>query len=254
MPKHGKLKHSVTAFSELKLAYDEFCQAINGSRIKWEMLESLHEELFKGGRFVWLKQSPRFSKTVYPSLFEDLLVLGEARALEAASLPSRWDLSHVNRCLESQLNKLLLAFIWKQGDFNKVESVLLGIQSVASQSLANCARDDVEEQMDSDSRGNSPAVMYQFGRHLADPLNEPIFDQHTYRAYRLLSTNSSIVQTDWNTRAGLLAYFVSPVQEARRGEGSNRSKGIRKTKRDLHTRRDEALGTYRIGVLCPSRS
>jgi hypothetical protein len=38
-------------------------------------------------------------------------------------------------------------------------------------------------------------VIYQFGRHLADPANNPIFDQHTYRAYQLVEAVG-----DWKTR------------------------------------------------------
>ena len=67
---------------------------------------------------------------------------------------------------------MLLGFIWKQGDYQKVTHVLEGLRGAALSPAAS-------------------VVLYQFGRHLANPMEEPILDQHSCRARPLLTKGFS---------------------------------------------------------------
>lgn len=101
----------------------------------------------------------------YPSLFSGLRILEGGKGLSAAGLPVTWPPGEIAKSRETDpLVALLLAFIWKQGDFNKVNHVLEGIRAPA------------------ESPTGKSVVLRQFGRHLAQPLMHPIFDQHTNRA------------------------------------------------------------------------
>lgn len=111
----------------------------------------------------------KYATDRYPSLFSDLPILNGERGLSAAGLPQDWPPDDIaERLQRNPLAKLLVAFIWKQRDYLKVKRMLAG--------LLNPDEMPTEE----------PVVLHQFGRHLANPLEYPIFDQHTNRAYRLL--------------------------------------------------------------------
>lgn len=66
----------------------------------------------------------------------------------------------------SPLEKLLLAILWKNGDFGKELHIIEGI--IGNKSL-------VEK--------TTGHVFYQFGKRLNDPENQPIVDQHILRAF-----------------------------------------------------------------------
>jgi hypothetical protein len=67
------------------------------------------------------------------------------------------------------LGHALLAFVWKQGDLQSFGHLVEGLTG------SKRIRAPLE-----------PAVMFQFGKHLRSPLSEPIFDQHTFRAFEVL--------------------------------------------------------------------
>jgi hypothetical protein len=101
----------------------------------------------------------------YPSLFSGLRILEGGKGLSTADLPVTWTPGEIAKLREADpLVAFLIAFIWKQGDFNKVNHVLEGIRAPAK------------------SPTGESVVLRQFGRHLAQPLMHPIFDQHTNRA------------------------------------------------------------------------
>ena len=78
------------------------------------------------------------------------------------------------------LTKLLYALSWKQGDINKINHVIRGILNSDNE----------------DKEGSSGPVLFQFGRHLAQPHAEPIIDQHVIRAYSVWKANSAIEAED----------------------------------------------------------
>lgn len=82
------------------------------------------------------------------------------------------------------LEKLLLAILWKNGDYGKEEHIIKGIKYKS---------DDYNNK-------NGKFVFWNFGRYLNDK-QLPIFDQHTKRAYIYLEqcskTKESEVYTDY---------------------------------------------------------
>jgi hypothetical protein len=70
--------------------------------------------------------------------------------------------------LETPLEKLLYALVWKNGDLQKVAHIVKGAADVRPASLIN----------------GPGQVFRQFGRHLADR-SESIVDQHVLRAFEL---------------------------------------------------------------------
>lgn len=91
--------------------------------------------------------------------------------------------------LESATTQLLYAFLWKQGDLQKVKYIVQGIN------------------------GNEPVpdsgmVLYYFGKHLADK-KHPIIDQHVIRAFAMAS-NKEIYNVGLLTKKdkeNILAYI-----------------------------------------------
>jgi hypothetical protein len=69
---------------------------------------------------------------------------------------------------KSDFEKTLLAYIWKQGDFNKFENFLKSFS-----------------QPELDAKKKRGHVFHQFANHLSNP-NEPIIDQHVLRAFKAL--------------------------------------------------------------------
>jgi hypothetical protein len=158
-------------FWELREAFLTWRNALQGHQSSTESIdfEHLYGIMFEDTKFGYLKRKrrPHFNQKSYPSLFDEFEVFDKLANPSWAGLPKSWSLEEINGALKrSSFARLLLAFIWKQGDFLTFEGLLSGLQ-------------------DSLESGKSSAVMHQFGRHLKDPLNSPIFDQHTSR-HRLL--------------------------------------------------------------------
>jgi hypothetical protein len=72
----------------------------------------------------------------------------------------------------SATEKLLLAILWKRGDFNKIHSVVKG----------------VFDQVDANSEYG--VIFEQYGRSLVN-IDEPIIDQHTLRAFCLYNKTAN---------------------------------------------------------------
>lgn len=135
----------------------------------WQVFEHLYKNIFGEKEFSNLKgkQRPHFNDKSYPSLFDGLNILGEDGTPNWEGLPNEWSLEDINENIkDNPLAKLLLAYIWKQGEYPRVALVLNAING----------REPPE----------NPAVMPQFGMHLKAPLSNPIFDQHTSRQMLLL--------------------------------------------------------------------
>lgn len=74
--------------------------------------------------------------------------------------------------LKSPLEKLLYALAWKKSDVHKLQKIISGVDH-AYRGVTAFPKTGV--------------VFYQFGRHLASPREEPIVDQHTIRAFTILT-------------------------------------------------------------------
>jgi hypothetical protein len=106
---------------------------------------------------------------MFPSLFSSLPIHAREGipAIDLDALPQDWRPASISaKTTDNSLARFLLAFIWKQGDFDKVKHVLAGFVG---------------------TEDTSAVVLRQFGRHLKSPLMQPIFDQHTARHTMLYS-------------------------------------------------------------------
>jgi hypothetical protein len=129
-----------------------------------------------------------FDGEKFPSLHGELPLAGN---INRSKLPLRWNLKALNDSTSTDLERLLLAYIWKRGELWRVQHVLAGLRDNSNGSLRGSS-DDVDEKSD-----DGPAVMWQFGKHLANPKAEPIFDQHTSRhrvIYEWLAEGHELVQ------------------------------------------------------------
>lgn len=67
--------------------------------------------------------------------------------------------------MKTQIEKLLYAVLWKQGDLSKIKHIIEGVENKGSI-----------------SDKKSGMIFYQFGRHLSNPI-EPIIDVNVLYAY-----------------------------------------------------------------------
>lgn len=166
-------------FQELRgtfLEWQQFLDSDREPRAAQLFMEQYHSLV--DNRFAYLKgnRKPAYDENSYPSLFHKLAIFGDAQFDDAKvpvwdALPETWDPEEINKALgTSSLARLLLAFIWKQGDYPTVKHVLNGLKGRPQPEGAS-------------------AVMHQFGQHLKAPLENPIFDQHTSRQKLLLDKN-----------------------------------------------------------------
>jgi hypothetical protein len=114
-----------------------------------------------------------FDTEKFPSLHDSLPLAGKIRR---KSLPIQWNFEALRTSMRTDLERLLLAYIWKRGELWRVEHVLAGLDD----DKRKLARESSEEKQE-ETGEEGPAVMWQFGRHLAKPDAQPIFDQHTSR-------------------------------------------------------------------------
>lgn len=75
-----------------------------------------------------------------------------------------------NSEIKDPLSKLLYSLAWKNGDLGKIEHIYNGI--VAG---LNNPSENVKQAI----------VFHQFGKHLTNPKEQPIIDQHVIRAYAI---------------------------------------------------------------------
>jgi hypothetical protein len=73
--------------------------------------------------------------------------------------------------LNSSVSKLLYLMVWKQGDLDKFDQIVEGLNSEKELTVAY-------------SKKNKSFVFFQFGRHIM--FNEPIVDQHSIRSFAAL--------------------------------------------------------------------
>jgi hypothetical protein len=132
----------------------------------------VYAQIFTDDAFPNLKGNsrPHYDIEKYPPLSETLLANGPLAAPPAWQTPA--ELLAI-AAADSPLAQFLAAYIWKKGEFDRVKLVRAGLTAAAGDTLPP-------------DGGTDAAVMWEFGRHLARPDTAPIFDQHTYRAFRRL--------------------------------------------------------------------
>jgi hypothetical protein len=163
---------------------DQWIKTVEQIYGKWRaFLVSEHDQESTFQAFYVQEVEPRFKKAKlsralfdtakFPSLHDSLPLAGK---ISRKTLPKEWNLETLRTSVRTDLERLLLAYIWKRGELFRLEHVLAGLDD----DERKLARESLEEK--SEERGEEgPAVMWQFGRHLAKPYAQPIFDQHTSR-------------------------------------------------------------------------
>jgi hypothetical protein len=179
----GKTTRSVEEFREVASAIDQM---------------ATHWRCNRNGRYD--KMPPwRFNERMFPSLLDDGVgIIRGGAGLQLPSTLSKWDVASAHEHVTDPVARLLLAVLWKNGDFQKVQLVLAGVLGQLPQQVLSPLRsaqgaeetntpnpeDRLEDEPDQLLQTRS--VFLQFGRHLASPQTQPIFDQHTSRAKILL--------------------------------------------------------------------
>ena len=180
----------------LRAAVDAVVAMLETERpITPDIIRRVYNEAFADERFPELKgkMDPRFDLTVYPRLPDAYFVREPASASEKQmNWQNAEDLIKLaaDGC---ELTRLLAAYIWKRGELGRVKQVLNGIKDSHK---TKTGRTVAAENQDEDDDG--PAVMWQFGRHLANHVSNPICDQHTFRAFVILQEAQRSNPLDFN--------------------------------------------------------
>jgi hypothetical protein len=131
-----------------------------------------------------VKSRPQFSEDIYPPLPINLLDAKSTNQIPKWN--SAKDLLALATKDSSTLARILAVYIWKRGELGRVRYVREGILAAMAKATsstgthAGYGSDPLADEID------GPVVMWQFGRHIVSARNQPIFDQHTYRAYKIL--------------------------------------------------------------------
>ena len=161
---------------EVKDAYKSFSKIISlGLPNNLEESEKIRNGIFSDSAFPGLqgKKRPHFDTKNYPSIGTDIPLVNINGVCDCANiiLPKSMgpiDISAYITKNPDPFIELLLGLIWKQGDFNQLTMLFKGVRNIPLEP-------------------SDRVVMWQFGRHMCSPLSEPIFDQHTFRAFVLLN-------------------------------------------------------------------
>lgn len=116
---------------------------------------------------------PRLEFKINPKEIEELINNGTLTF-------DKKNLLTINQEDLNPLTRLLFALVWKQGDLQKLKSIIKGI--------IEAQKPDTEE--------NDSLVFYSFGNHLGNPETNPIVDQHVVRAVKLYNNLTEIDLTD----------------------------------------------------------
>ncbi len=146
----------------------------------------------------------QMSPDVYPRLYmnftqADLEILTTYASLNSSELLAQ---------ASTPLERLMIATIWKNGDLQKVRHIAEGLGYGLGRATSL------------DKKSSGP-VFKQFGRHLAAPSEQPIADQHTLRAYRMLRDDHAgdKVHLKDTSTGDEIARYVAWVQRMAGGDG-----------------------------------
>jgi hypothetical protein len=131
-------------------------------------------ELLKHARMIIGDKSHKLHKYLnnYPKL---PFVIDSVDMCEISELKKFPDPIYLKRNW-TPLEKILYATLWKDGKLKSIRRIIEGAESAFS---------------NNPSMPSSPVVYHYFGRHLTDQVKEPIIDQHSIRAHRLISNKDS---------------------------------------------------------------
>ena len=186
-------------FTCLRTAYDESLNMLTmHPSLTADRFQDIYSRHFSKDSFRLLrgtpKSQPQYDQNLYPSLFSDLAILGPEghKSWNPDQIPSNMEelKEAVRSTNDDSLARVLLAFIWKQGDLNTLIHVFSGFRAGSRR---------------------SSAVMWQFGQHLREPLKTPIFDQHTSRSKLLLENFDS-----WNDKNALLKFVKNSLPKGQK--------------------------------------
>jgi hypothetical protein len=179
----AKEKVLVIESQELRSAVEAVRELLENSSLTAAGICGVYDEHFADAAFQTsvFKSRPQFDEATYPPLPLGLLAGLEG---EKSTWKTAAELLECVRNDTSPLARLLAAYIWKRGELSRVVHVRSGFVSVRSVGDKDGATPPLEGSVET----GDAAVMWQFGRHLANPLTHPICDQHTYRAFVVLET------------------------------------------------------------------
>jgi hypothetical protein len=168
---------------DLKTAVREVHQLLTSAILGGETVQSIYDKIFHGQSFPDYKKAkskPCYSVLVYPKLTAEFF---DPKIRSAAQSSICWDSAADLLALaakESPLTRILAGYIWKRGELTRVKRVVEGIIDVSPPG------DGAESVQATKTKAPTGAVMWQFGRHLADQSSNPICDQHAFRASIML--------------------------------------------------------------------
>jgi len=139
-----------------------------------QLLDDLRTDMYANVKLV------AFNETTYP----DLPNVTEETLEKMREFLT--DKGHLVRNINSELEKnplalLLYSILWKNGDRNKFEPILHGLNDRKLDKNKHKEDYDILQNV----RKNSSYVFFQFGKHIRNR-DEPIVDQHTVRAHKYL--------------------------------------------------------------------
>lgn len=200
------LGEKTTLFSELKKDLDAVNEAIRGVKdlllkgnltsveIRKQRGVLVPEDRFKNGSLYPKRSQPHFLDSQYPQIPLTWEFSTHSEILAAVARGNPQEVLKLGTTA-SPLTRFLLAYIWKRGELGRLHYVARGILDNAP-GLDSATADDRNDKADSDEStdedSDGPQVMIQFGRHLKNRSDEPIVDQHTYRAFQVLTAERYI--------------------------------------------------------------
>jgi len=157
--------------NDQSLVYAIF-EAIKKADSKSSLIESIIKLKFGYTERGDDKSYPRISFSISP---KDILDI--AKDIKVSSLIEFGTESNA-----TGLEKLLLAMAWKQNDLKKLKGIIEGINST-------------ETDPDGKNLPLERLVFYYFGRHLVNPIQYPIIDQHVIRAFAVFHASTEKVDS-----------------------------------------------------------
>ncbi|SMG16589.1 hypothetical protein SAMN05661096_00874 [Marivirga sericea] len=158
---------------------------------KFEEIEEV-ESLLKDFNS-WLYSPTKITDFQWYDDFEELIEKKNKKYPDVLPSISQNEVQQLSEFLEEDiqastaLEKVLLSIIWKQGDYGKIKSF---IETICGQEKAL----------------KTGIVFRQFARHVNNPLDQPIIDQHVLRAYLALQNIGDIDELKNIRKRGVLTY------------------------------------------------
>lgn len=159
-PKNNMARHKIAPLQEVE-----------------KLLDEVRNQRFKGRLLQYAKQVASDRTHVlhrhlnsYPELPFEITNSDLKQIKRLCKFPSAVDPAHSWTSWE----KIFYAILWKDGKLESIKRIIEGVEA---------ALEDTKE------LPTSAVVYHYFGRHLTNRLQEPLLDQHSVRAYRLIENH-----------------------------------------------------------------